>query len=188
MRFGITDEIANQRLTAKICLNEIEKCQRDSIGPTFVALIGHRYGTKLLKPCIDEDEFKFISKEFEKRSFDKARRLLESFYELDSNNLLNNVYTLKRGDKVTTESIKDEWKELENLLIGSIREVVKDAYNDGHFNEAQKNEYFNSGKKWIMFKNVFSLFSIKTYNVLCAHYSSDGSRNSNWNFKRERSE
>ena len=104
MRFGITNEIANQRLTAKICLNEIEKCQRDSIGPTFVALIGNRYGTKLLKPCIDEKEFKFISKEFEKRSFDKARRLLESFYELDSNNLVNNVYKLKRGDKVN-ESI-----------------------------------------------------------------------------------
>ena len=36
MRWGITDEAMNQNLGEEICLNEIEKCRNESIGPYFV--------------------------------------------------------------------------------------------------------------------------------------------------------
>ena len=43
MRWGITDEIGEQQMTTQVCLNEIEKCQKQSIGPCFVVLILNFY-------------------------------------------------------------------------------------------------------------------------------------------------
>ena len=39
MRWGITDDAVEQQLVTKICLYEIEKCQKESIGPSFVVSI-----------------------------------------------------------------------------------------------------------------------------------------------------
>ena len=36
MRWGITPEIEDEQLVTEVCLNEIEKCQNQSLGPYFV--------------------------------------------------------------------------------------------------------------------------------------------------------
>ena len=38
LRWGITDEAVNQQLSTQICYDEIKKCQKESIGPSFVVL------------------------------------------------------------------------------------------------------------------------------------------------------
>ncbi len=36
LRWGITDDAANDHTAEAICLSEIEHCQRNSLGPNFV--------------------------------------------------------------------------------------------------------------------------------------------------------
>ena len=36
MRWGITDDATNEHITEHLCLQEIAKCQRLSLGPNFI--------------------------------------------------------------------------------------------------------------------------------------------------------
>ncbi|EDV28762.1 uncharacterized protein TRIADDRAFT_19804, partial [Trichoplax adhaerens] len=44
MRWGVRDEATDDHITTELCLKEIELCQKISIGPNFVTLIGQKYG------------------------------------------------------------------------------------------------------------------------------------------------
>ena len=36
MRWGVTDDATNEHITEELCLQEIAKCQRLSLGPHFI--------------------------------------------------------------------------------------------------------------------------------------------------------
>jgi preprotein translocase subunit SecA/nephrocystin-3 len=50
LRWGITEEEAQQGKVVKICLNEIERCK-----PFFIGILGHRYGWIPDEGSVDRD-------------------------------------------------------------------------------------------------------------------------------------
>ena len=44
LRWGVSEEAALDQQTMKICLGEIERCQKTNLKPNFIILLGDRYG------------------------------------------------------------------------------------------------------------------------------------------------
>ncbi len=57
LRWGVTREAGLDQKTIDICLEELRRCQESGLRPSFIALLGDRYGTRLLPPRIPADEF-----------------------------------------------------------------------------------------------------------------------------------
>jgi len=62
LRWGVSEEAALDQQTMKICLGEIERCQKTTPRPNFIVLLGDRYGWRPLPAEIPADEFEQILK------------------------------------------------------------------------------------------------------------------------------
>jgi len=60
LRWGVSEEAALDQQAMKICLSEVERCQRVSPRPNFIILLGNRYGWRPLRYEIPADEFERI--------------------------------------------------------------------------------------------------------------------------------
>lgn len=60
LRWGVSEEAALDQQTMKICLGEIERCQKISPRPNFIVLLGNRYGWRPLPYEIDAEEFERV--------------------------------------------------------------------------------------------------------------------------------
>ena len=56
LRWGVREEAALDQQTMRICLGEIERCQRVTPRPNFIVLLGDRYGWRPLPVEILADE------------------------------------------------------------------------------------------------------------------------------------
>lgn len=83
MRWGVRDEATDDHMTTMLCMQEIDNCQRLSIGPNFVVFLGQKYGYRPLPTHIDAAEFSMI------RECTKNERveleLLDTWYKRDDN-------------------------------------------------------------------------------------------------------
>eukprot|EP00736_Rhodelphis_marinus_P007001 Rmarinus@m.18027 len=57
MRWGIRDQSTNTHQTTRICLKEIARCRRVSVGPYFAAILGDKYGYNPLPTSIPSGLF-----------------------------------------------------------------------------------------------------------------------------------
>ena len=57
LRWGVSEEAALDQQAMKICLGEIERCQKVSPRPNFIILLGNRYGWRPLPSEIPADEY-----------------------------------------------------------------------------------------------------------------------------------
>ena len=87
MRWGITDSMD----AVEVCREEIKRCYESSYGPAFVACLSRRNGTKCLQKRIPLSEYMQIQKSLKK----EERTLLDEFYEIDKNYMINPFYILK---------------------------------------------------------------------------------------------
>ena len=112
LRWGISEEAALDQQTMKICLTEIERCQKTSPRPNFIVLLGDRYGWRPLPGEIPADEFEQLLGELGKENkglqgkwFSGLKKflpkteggdatLLEQWYRRD-NNSIPAVYCLQ---------------------------------------------------------------------------------------------
>ena len=62
LRWGVREEAGLDQQTMKICLGEIERCQKITPRPNFIVLLGDRYGWRPLPPDIPAGEFEQIRK------------------------------------------------------------------------------------------------------------------------------
>jgi len=60
LRWGVLKEASLDQQPMKICLGEIERCQKISPCPNFIILLGNRYGWRPLTYEIDAGEFERI--------------------------------------------------------------------------------------------------------------------------------
>lgn len=60
MRWGIPSDAYEYHGTTELCLNEIKNCKKFSIGPSFVTLIGQKYGLRPLPRRIDAKEYETL--------------------------------------------------------------------------------------------------------------------------------
>ncbi len=81
LRWGVSEEAALDQQTMKICLGEIERCQKTSPRPNFIVLLGNRYGWCPLPYDIPADEFEQIIPPV----LAEERSLVEEWYHRDDN-------------------------------------------------------------------------------------------------------
>ena len=62
LRWGISEEADLDQQTMRICLEEVERCQRISPKPNFIILLGDRYGWVPLPAEIPSTEYDDLKK------------------------------------------------------------------------------------------------------------------------------
>ncbi|KAI8807731.1 hypothetical protein BJ742DRAFT_854154 [Cladochytrium replicatum] len=96
MRWGVLDSSTDNHATAELCLQELEACFEDSIGPALVCLAGDRYGYRPAPVVIKAQEFEEILAQIRdgERSFfsDANDKPGDRFYRLQDKDLLNESY------------------------------------------------------------------------------------------------
>ncbi|XP_056374124.1 NACHT domain- and WD repeat-containing protein 1 [Hyla sarda] len=154
MRWGIRDYASVDHMTTDLCLKEIEACQRISIGPYFIALVGNRYGYRPMPRVIDEEEFDILYKKVLK---DEAKaHLLTRWFWKDMNTVPpTHVFqpitvhfphfsdTDPSHAKIQAKEAK-EWKEVERQLSSALRSAAQAAYIEGLITVQQKHKYYRS--------------------------------------------
>jgi hypothetical protein len=60
MRFGIRDESSNQHETARICMEELQRCESDSAGLFYIFIATDKYGWRPFPSRIPKDEFEAL--------------------------------------------------------------------------------------------------------------------------------
>jgi WD40 repeat protein len=98
LRWGVSEEAALDQQTMKICLGEIERCQKTSPRPNFIVLLGDRYGWRPLPAEIPADEFEKIIPRVAK----DEKVLLDEWYRRDDN-ALPPVYCLQARSGETVD-------------------------------------------------------------------------------------
>jgi hypothetical protein len=81
LRWGVSEEAGAQQRTLPIIFEELARCQRESPEFHFLALLGDRYGSRLLPSAIPTGDFAALAVAMD----DAGRRLLETAYQLDEN-------------------------------------------------------------------------------------------------------
>ncbi|ELU00304.1 hypothetical protein CAPTEDRAFT_145931, partial [Capitella teleta] len=157
MRWGTAEEewpdLGNDRA---LSLREIEQCQRSSIGPSFVGLIGQRYGERPLPVSIVETDFDLIRSALRHHRNRETRDawLLDQFYKKDSN-AIPPVYLLQTIDSVR-ENLKPknarliigdkepEWSEARLSLKRLLQRGVEYCLLGGSMVESDVHGYLSS--------------------------------------------
>jgi hypothetical protein len=99
MRWGIRAEAISEHQTSEICMNVLERCQRESLGLSYVFLGCQKYGFRPFPPKIPEGIFASLR---DKMSAQDAA-LLDKCFELDTN-----VYV--PPDRADTDDGLNEWR------------------------------------------------------------------------------
>ena len=109
LRWGVSDEAALDQQTMKVCLGEIERCQKTSPRPNFIVLLGDRYGWRPLPYEIPEKEFETILSITSRED----HLILNQWYRRD-NNAIPPTYVLQpRKDEFANF---DVWENMETRL------------------------------------------------------------------------
>ncbi|MCD7884161.1 MAG: DUF4062 domain-containing protein, partial [Lachnospiraceae bacterium] len=107
LRWGIPEQSAHNNETMKICLNEIDRCQKLSPNMNFLILCGSRYGWRPLPAFISSADWEQM---FTKMT-EREKTLLADWYLLDENDLKGSYVLRKR-----TEKEEADWEETERAL------------------------------------------------------------------------
>ncbi|KAJ1465179.1 hypothetical protein T484DRAFT_2027873, partial [Baffinella frigidus] len=83
MRWGIRTEASEAHLTSEICMRELARCLRESVGISYVFIAAQKYGFRPFPRLIPE---KLFTELLEKMA-DKDRTLLKEWFKLDKNAL-----------------------------------------------------------------------------------------------------
>ncbi len=130
LRWGVSEEAALDQQTMKICLGEIERCQKTSPRPNFIVLLGNRYGWRPLPYEIPADEFKRIISLVPA----EERSLVEEWYRRDDN-AVPPVYCLQpRSGEF------EEYSAWENVEL-RLHTVLADASQQAGFSANQLLKY-----------------------------------------------
>uniref|UniRef100_H3BFE0 NACHT and WD repeat domain containing 1 n=1 Tax=Latimeria chalumnae TaxID=7897 RepID=H3BFE0_LATCH len=138
MRWGVRDVVAVDHKTTELCIKEIESCQRMSVGPTFIALVGNRYGYRPIPRLIEHQEFEVLSSQL--MCDESACELLHDWFWKDEN-AVPPVYILQ---PITSHLPHYDDKTLARLL----RAAASEAEKEGLISKEQKHVYFKSVTEW----------------------------------------
>ena len=114
LRWGVSEEAANDQQTINICLTEVDRCRDTSPRPNFIVLLGDRYGWRPPPPQIEAAEFDAIRDHVS--AGQRAR--LDGWY-LRDDNAVPPEYRLKEreGDYENF----DNWDPVERELTDALR-------------------------------------------------------------------
>ncbi|NWG14677.1 MAG: DUF4062 domain-containing protein [Acidobacteria bacterium] len=124
LRWGVREEAGQDQKTMEICLAEIERCLQTGIRPSFVALLGDRYGWRPLPARIDAEEFQVVCSQIERQ---EDRTHVEGWYQLDRNAIPPEYLLKARSKKAGTAEFidRDRWKAEESVLHGLLSAAAR---------------------------------------------------------------
>ncbi|CAF1235202.1 unnamed protein product [Adineta steineri] len=147
MRWGVRDEATDDHKTTELCMQEIDNCQRVSVGPNFVVFLCQKYGYRPLPTKIEEGEF---SKVISVSSTEDAA-LLKQWYKLDSNNIpslfclqpVSSIFTnfTNRAHPRLMEEDQSSWWETMGKLNRAVRVAALELYKQGLFTAHDNHRY-----------------------------------------------
>ena len=82
MRWGIREEAGDEHLTAEICMRELARCLRESVGISYVFIAASKYGFRPFPRLIPEHLFTELLPHLRNV---EDRALLEEWFTLDEN-------------------------------------------------------------------------------------------------------
>ncbi|CAF1410127.1 unnamed protein product [Rotaria sordida] len=147
MRWGVRDEATDDHKTTELCMQEIDNCQRVSVGPNFVVFLGQKYGYRPLPTKIEDAEFRNV---LSVSSPDDAR-LLSLWYKLDSNNIpslfclqpVSSIFTnfTNKAHPRLMEEDQSQWWETMGKLNRAVRSAALELFNQGIFSAFDNHRY-----------------------------------------------
>ncbi|XP_072174208.1 NACHT domain- and WD repeat-containing protein 1-like [Diadema setosum] len=136
MRWGVRDEASTDHATTQICLREIQKCQRISMGPNFLFLLGQRYGYCPLPATIRASTYGLLEEHVTDAS-DTA--LLSSWYLRDDNSVPP-VFVLQP----ISEDARERWSDISEQLGAILRRAATEAEQAGKITPIERHSFFTS--------------------------------------------
>ena len=99
-------------------ISQFFRCNRESAGPSFLVILGDKYGFRPLPASIPEDEYKRIIDSAEEKI------LIEDMYALDAN-CVPPMYVLKRRD-----AEDGDWWQRSQKCQEALKKAAKDALGE----------------------------------------------------------
>ena len=124
LRWGVSVEAASNQKTMPICLGEVDRCNRLSPRPNFIAMIGNRYGWVPLPYAIEKFEFMAIYESV----YREKKLILDKWYKLDQNAIRPEYVLLSRTGKYLDDNI---WNAEESALRSIFQEAVLKGVVEG---------------------------------------------------------
>ncbi|XP_072516937.1 NACHT domain- and WD repeat-containing protein 1 [Salminus brasiliensis] len=157
-RWGGCDSITTDHMTTELCLQEIQRCQKVSAGPSFLALVGSQYGHRPIPRLIPEPEFELLLCKLSKD--EEGLTLLKQWFIKDTN-LVPPKYVLQpitthyphfsdKGPEAGPQRDGDivSWNLKEARLLQLLGTAALQAERDGEMNAEQKQNFFKSMTEW----------------------------------------
>ncbi|KAF4014393.1 hypothetical protein G4228_006313 [Cervus hanglu yarkandensis] len=139
LRWGIRDTEATDLMTTELCLEELDRCRKTSIGPAFVALVGDQYGPCPVPTRIKEKEWEALKAHLTARPRD-LELVAQRFWR--DENAVPPAYLLQAlgpGEASGPE---------EAALISALRSGAQEALRLGLISEEQWHHYYRSVIEW----------------------------------------
>ncbi|TLP35500.1 ankyrin repeat domain-containing protein [Arcobacter arenosus] len=157
LRWGVSNEAQLDQKTLELCINEV-KSSKLNPHPNFLIMAGDRYGWVPLPYMLEQKEFENI---LEKIENDKDKTLLQTWYELDLNQIPASYILKQRSGEY--EDYKT-WEEVEN----SLRTILQNSVDKLDLNKEDKKKYFTSATEAEVIEGIFKyLDKTKFQNKLC---------------------
>lgn len=156
---GVRDESVDDHRVLDICMEEIKRCQDKSLGYTFIAILGDRYGTRPLPSSIDADEFERLL-EWIDQSDDELTKSIKFWYRRDDNTvppcyLLQPISTMFHINSVDKDESKKAWLDWFDV-VKKIRNQLWSAAEKAGLEEDKKQKYMVSMTQMEVEKGVVS--------------------------------
>ncbi|CAH8573315.1 unnamed protein product [Schistosoma bovis] len=132
MRWGVPNVTQLDHLGPKTCYDEVEHCKFLSVGPTFITVLGQRYGEYEIPFTINSYEMELL-KDWSKKIQGVSPRCFEAFEEwyLCDKNDINQAYHLKPiveafqlGDNRFVEDAKQRWYDDRKAMHLGINKII----------------------------------------------------------------
>ncbi|XP_053869348.1 NACHT domain- and WD repeat-containing protein 1 [Malaclemys terrapin pileata] len=156
LRWGVCDVIDTDHMSTQLCLEEIESCQKLSVGPTFIGLLGDRYGHRPLPRLIEEKEFEALIAQL---IGDPTATHLLTFWYWKDENAIPSVYVLQpitdhlphchpTANQAQHQADVEVWRSLEKDLAVALRLAAREAEKHGLISQEQRHRYDKSETEW----------------------------------------
>ncbi|NP_795914.3 NACHT domain- and WD repeat-containing protein 1 [Mus musculus] len=139
LRWGIPNTQATDYLTTELCLEELERCQKTSIGPAFVALLGDQYGPCPVPRRIEEKEWEALRAQLTSRPRDLE--LVTRHFQRDDNTIPP-TYVLQPSGSLVVPGPE------EATLTSVLRGGAQEAWRLGLISQEQWMCYHRSVIEW----------------------------------------
>jgi WD40 repeat protein len=155
LRWGVSEEAALDQQAMRICLEEVDRCQKLSPRPNFIVLLGDRYGWQPLPYEIPATEYEAITALIKT----EQKRQIEQWYRLDDN-AVPAVYCLlpREGEYEDFAA----WELLEKKLLAILRSGVQKT----ELSDDARVMYWSSATEQEIYKGALNASGAKKH-VFC---------------------